>query len=172
MQLNHVNFHILLDMTLESSIGYLVKIIICWNISIELSMPLINKTQRLAVLSEVLNQLLFVRSMKTIKNLTPNKLWSFMTWWQNNICYQAGQAGHMHRNFISHHEIDRTWQWRLGQVGTFNEIYQSHKEPTTYPEFQQNQHTNIVEWWIICSASKHKREHWWCSINGKIIYHC
>ena len=53
---------------------------------------------------------------------------------KNIIFYQAGQSRHLNLNLIPQHKRDRISQLLLGQVDPSNEIYQRHKEPTTYPE--------------------------------------
>ena len=87
------------------------------------------------------------------------------------ICYQAGQVKHMHHSFITHQNSERTWKWWLGQVVPSNEKNQGHKEIYTYPEWQREWYTKMMDLWIVCFASKHDRAHWWWYINRKIIYH-
>ena len=76
----------------------------------------------------------------------------------------------MLHSFIPHHKSNRTWQWWSVQVGPPNEINQGHKEISTYPEWQRECHTKTMDLWIVCSAYKHERAHWWWYINGKRIY--
>ena len=59
----------------------------------------------------------------------------------------------------------------MEKVGTFNEIYQRHRDPTNYPECQRKRHTKMVDLWIIRGEYKHEWAHWWWSINGKMISH-
>ena len=80
-----------------------------------------------------------------LKNLCKKSCGVSLPGGENIICYQEGQARHLHLNFIPHQESEKTRQWRLVQVGTYNEIYKSHKEPTTYTEGQQKQQTKMVD---------------------------
>ena len=75
---------------------------------------------------------------------------------------------------LQFHSSPQEWEnltMTIGEICTYNEIYQRHKEATTYPEFQRKLHTKMVGWWIILVASKHERAHLLWPINGKSIYH-
>ena len=80
-----------------------------------------------------------------------------------------GQDGHMYFNFIPHHDSEETGQVWLGKVGPSYEIHQGHKELATAIDLQWQSLIEIVNWWIVCSASEYKRTHWWWYINGKRI---